>query len=130
MNKFFSYLKHSWKAIIATIILVGICFGVYFIFFNKNNKQKDINEIQKESSALVAKVAKLIYLPEGEVPTIATVTDLNALKGQVFFVDAQKGDKVLIYTKAKKAVLYNPKSNKIVTVAPLSVDSKQQPLQY
>ncbi len=41
-------------------------------------------------------------------------------KGQPFFANAQVGDKVLIYYKAKKAILYNPTDNKIVEVGPIS----------
>ncbi len=61
-----------------------------------------------------------MILPNGETPTIATVSDPEALKDQVFFVDAQKGDKVLIYSNAKKAILYRPGDDKIITIAPLN----------
>lgn len=74
-----------------------------------------------ESQQLVNKVSQLIILPAGEEPTVATVSDLAPLADQPFFVNAQVGDKVLIYTQAKKAILYNPASHKIVEVAPLNI---------
>jgi hypothetical protein len=40
-------------------------------------------------------------------------------------VDAKKGDKVLIYTNAKKAILYDPELNKIVNVAPLNIGDQK-----
>jgi hypothetical protein len=43
------------------------------------------------------------------------------LKGQSFFADAKVGDKVLIYKNAKKAILYDPIADKIITIAPLIV---------
>lgn len=76
---------------------------------------------QKEVSELVARVSKLIVLPEGEAPTIATVQDPELLQEQPFFANAKKGDKVLIYTNAKKAILYDPVNNKIVEVAPVNI---------
>ena len=64
--------------------------------------------IKEENKALLIEVAKLITLPTDEDPTIATVTDLSKLQSQPFFVHAQLGDKVLIYSKAKKAIIYRP----------------------
>ena len=75
---------------------------------------------QEEVKKVVAQVGKLILLPEGETPTIATVSDPSALKNQAFFADAKKGDKVLIYTNAKKAILYDPVIKKIINVAPVN----------
>lgn len=73
----------------------------------------------QENTALVADVRSLMVLPD-EQPTIATVTDLEKLKGQSFFDHAQVGFKVFVFTQAKKAVLYDPTSHKIIEVAPLS----------
>ena len=50
----------------------------------------------------------------------ATVSDPSALAGQSFFTSAQKGDKVLIYSQAKEAILYSVSMNKIINVAPLN----------
>lgn len=75
---------------------------------------------QAEVQALVKAVGKIMLLPE-ETPTIATVSDPEKLKDQEFFVDAQEGYKVLIYTTAKKAVLYDPKSKRIINVAPVNL---------
>lgn len=75
----------------------------------------------KETKDVVAKVSKLVALPADETPTIATVSDPAALKDQPFFVNALKGDKVLIYTNAKKAVLYSVTMNKILDIAPLNI---------
>lgn len=68
---------------------------------------------------LVKIVSKLIVLPD-ETPTIATVSDLDKLKDQEFFVDATIGDKVLIFNNSGKAILYSPQKNIIINVAPLS----------
>ncbi len=99
-------------------------FYVYKKYIETSNENTVNSEVSAETSDLVSKVGKLILLPKGEVPTIATVSNLALLKGQDFFVDATVGDKVLIYKEAKKAILYNPNINKIITVAPLVVDEK------
>lgn len=76
---------------------------------------------QDEVKKLVAEVGRLIILPANEQPTVATVTDPVGLRDQPFFANAKKGDKVLIYTNAKKAILYSPTEGKIVEVAPISI---------
>ncbi|MDO8560360.1 MAG: hypothetical protein Q7S23_05015 [bacterium] len=75
---------------------------------------------REETVSLLQRVGKLIVLPEGEEPTVATVNDPERLKVQPFFAKAKQGDKVLIYTNAKKAILYDPVANIIVEVAPVS----------
>lgn len=81
-------------------------------------------QLEQESQKLVDSVAKLLILPKDEEPTIATVKDLDKLKGQQFFTRAQLGDKVLIYSKAKKVILYRPSANQIIEVAPLTGDNE------
>lgn len=76
---------------------------------------------QQEMLTIVGEVGKLMVLPEGETPTIATVTDPEKLSGQAFFANASAGDKVLLYTNAKKAILYSPSQGKILEVAPINL---------
>lgn len=74
-----------------------------------------------EVANLVYLVGKLIVLPTGEEPTIATVSDPTKLKDQLFFANAKIGDKVLIYQNALKAYLYSVSMNKLIEVAPINV---------
>ncbi len=106
---------------IALIITASMAIYFYFQFIELKKNPQDL--AQKEVKQLVERVSRLIVLPEGETPTMATVTDLEKLKDQPFFSKAKIGDKVLIYTNAKKAILYDPINNKIVEVAPLNIGS-------
>ncbi|OGY88929.1 MAG: hypothetical protein A2677_02050 [Candidatus Komeilibacteria bacterium RIFCSPHIGHO2_01_FULL_52_14] len=90
----------------------------------KANPQK---AAQEETRELIARVGKLIVLPSDEEPTIATVADPEKLKDQPFFAKAKAGDRVLIYTNARKAILYDPVSNKIIEVAPVNIGNAQAP---
>jgi len=75
---------------------------------------------QQQMQQLVAQVDKLIELPTGENPTVATVTDQAAVRNQPFFVQAKTGDKVLLYTGHHYAYLYRPSSNKLINVGPIN----------
>ena len=89
--------------------------------------KKTVPPTQSEVQALVAKIGKLIKLPEGELPTVATITDLSKLDDQPFFAKAKVGDKVLLFTQAKKAILYDPIGNVVVEVGPLILPAGASP---
>lgn len=116
------------KKTISTILLVLLLGtgGVAFYFYKKAAllKANPNAASQKEAEDLVARVSKLIILPEGEIPTVATVSDPEKLKDQAFFAKAKVGDKVLLYSNAKKAYLYDPVNNKILDVAPLNIGAE------
>ncbi len=101
--------------VIATLLLCAIAGGAMYVYTQKPDSTKE--QVQN----VVAMVAVHIVLPEGEEPTVATVSSLEQLAGQPFFASAKVGHKVLIYTKAKKAILYDPVIDKIVEVAPLDI---------
>ena len=109
--------KHFLYILIFFIVVVLILssFLLYNYFSNRKNLENEVNY-------LVDKVGDLMFLPIGEIPTVATVSEPDKLKNQDFFKDAKKGDKVLIYTNARKAILYDPLADKIITIAPVSLD--------
>jgi hypothetical protein len=112
------------RIIIPLIMVVAIAAAGYFYWQMHLLKQNPQVVAQEEVSDLVAKVSNLMVLPTGEIPTIATVSDPSALKDQAFFALAAKGDKVLIYAQAKKAILYSVALNKIIDVAPLNIGAQ------
>ena len=108
-----------WYARGFTLVVVLIVAG----YFYKNNISYKNPELAAELEAkeLAEKVGKLVLLPEGEVPALATVTDPELLKNQAFFAEAQSGDKVLIYTNAKKAILFRPSLNLVINISTVNL---------
>lgn len=81
----------------------------------------------RQIDTVVARVGKLIILPSDEKPsTLATVADASKLKDQSFFANAKDGDKVLVYSKQKRAILYRPSTNQLVNVAAVTLSSTDQ----
>lgn len=111
----------------ALLVVLVLALAVTSIYFYKKSTTNPNAATQAEVQSLVQKVGRLVVLPTDETPTVATVSDPAALKDQPFFADAKKGDKVLIYSNAKKAILYDPVLDKVITIAPLNIDAKAAP---
>ncbi len=131
----FSFMNMNWvnanlKLVVAGVLVILVVLGAagYSVYQKKGqtvNLSPDAAQrtAQGEVKKLVSEVGKLIELPVGEDPTVATVTDVSKLSDQAFFARAKNGDKVLIYTQAKKAILYDPSAKKILDVAPVNIGS-------
>jgi hypothetical protein len=105
--------------VLVAVVVSGYYYSQYKIV--QKNLANPTAFAAEETKKLVALVAKLMTLPSDETPTVATVNDREKLKNQPFFAHAENGDKVLIYTTAKKAILYRPSINKIIDVAPVNI---------
>jgi hypothetical protein len=108
LNKFFGNNGRLILISIIAILFIALIYG-YIHTRNELNRLSNPKETsQNETQKLVDKVGKLIVLPSDETPTAATVNDVSKLKSQEFFARSQNGDKVLVYAKSGRAVLYRP----------------------
>jgi hypothetical protein len=104
---------------IIAIILVTISVGTIFYVTHQHTKSTDdMNNI-----TFIKKQIGLLYLlPTNEEPALATVTDKTKLASN-FAGKVEDGDKILIYEKNGKAIVYRPSINKIVDVEPVQIDN-------
>lgn len=109
--------------IILIVLFVPLGLSVCFYYQLHTIKKISSSEPNKEVKDIIAKVSNIYLIPSTEEPTVATVSDPSILKDQSFFTQAEKGDKVLIFTKAGKAVLYRPSLNKIVEITSIKNNS-------
>ncbi len=123
INKFFS---------LTTVLIILAVFGGLVsrqLYLENQDLKKELSILKsdpqvkasEEAKALVKKLSELAVLPEGEEPVIATVTDKEKLKDQPVFAKAENGDKLVIYSSAKKAYLYDEKNNKIKDIIPVNL---------
>jgi type II secretory pathway pseudopilin PulG len=118
------------KALVIIIIIIVLAVAVLpsYYFYSQYKKTQSLltnptASLAAEAKQVVGEVGKLMVLPTTEQPTIATVSDVTKLADQPFFANAQNGDKVLIYTQAKKAILFRESIDKIIEVAPVNLGS-------
>lgn len=111
--------RKTFNLILIFVLLISFCLSG-FLFYKLKKVENSKNTANKEEvQSLIDKVSRLYLIPKDEEPTVATVSDPQILKDQSFFTLAEKGDKVLIFTRASKAVLYRPSIDKIVEIAPI-----------
>lgn len=117
------------KYFLFMIVFLIVLIAVLALFFYKSNHISYNNPdsiAESNTKLIIEQVGKIVFLPKGETPTIATVSDPSLLKNQPFFVDAKKGDQVLIYSNSRKAIIYDPVANKIVNMATLNIGDVNQ----
>lgn len=120
------FTKHKVFLVIFVIVGIAAAAGAGG-FYMYRSATPSATTAKEDAKTLVSEVAKLMLLPTDEEPTIAMVSDVTKLKDQPFFAAAANGDHVLIYTKAKKAILYRPSVQKIIEVAPVNLDGTSSP---
>jgi hypothetical protein len=123
-----------WKVIILLLVVI-IGYVGWKYYGQRNNNQSLLSqpqntqpatidkaaqaEIEKATQELLAKIGKLIVLPN-EKPTFATILDAKKLIAeQSFYAGSENGDQLLIFQKAQKAIIYSPTRNILVNVGPV-----------
>lgn len=126
------FRKLSNKTIAVVVVVLALAAGAGYFGWQYSEAKKDVDRLSNPQEAtkaanaeLIAKVSAHTEVPQGETPTIATVTDVSKLKSQAFFAKAENGDRVLIYTQAKRAILYRPSNDKIIEIAPINLGNNQ-----
>ncbi len=119
IKKFFKKKRINY-VVYFLLILTSILAVYFYIQYTrlKSGLSKDASAVRNETKQLINKISQHLKLPENEFPTLATVTDKKKLPKQKFFNDAENGDKILIYPRAQKAILYRPSINKVIEVGP------------
>lgn len=116
--------KYPLISLLIALIVISASAAFYF-YKQYQNSQVLVNNpeavAQEEVKELTEKLSGLIELPQDEEPTLATVLAKEKLTDQPFFAKAENGDKVFIYAKALKAILYRPATNKIIEMAPITM---------
>jgi len=117
----------GWFTFAAVVVLAGISTAFGLLYFHSRAELRQVlhnpsTGAAEEAGALIKKVSVHMALPS-EKPTIAVVENAKKLAGQAFFKHAHNGDKVLMYTQSKKAILYRPSEDKVIEVAYLNINS-------
>lgn len=126
---------------ILPILLVLALLGAGLLYWNYTQAKEKLsvltdpqqaNELSQEQTALLLeKVRKIAVLPDEDNPVVATINDVETLSSnQNFYKDANIGDKLIIFARARHAIIYDEKANRIVNMGPIfytNSDGENQP---
>jgi predicted PurR-regulated permease PerM len=114
--------KKKNKLIIALVVIIVILLAVggFFIYKYINTVNSDPTH---QDQALVDNISRYIDLPN-EQPTVATIVDRTKLSSQALSDQSQNGDKLLIFSEAKRIVLYRPSIGKIVAILTIQTQTE------
>lgn len=114
--------KNPVKILFISFAVLLICILGYGYAHTRSELEKANNPEaagRSEAEKITNSVRKYVALPQ-ETPTLATVKDVTKLSNQAFFIDAQNGDKVLIFQKSGKALIYRPATKQIIEFSAVS----------
>ena len=120
--------KFAWQHLPLILVFLLVVVGSLAEYFYENDVVYENPNLVAESqvSVYTEKIGRLVFLPKDEIPSVATVSEPELLNNQIFFAEAQKGYIVLIYSNAKKAILYDPVTDKIIAMASVNIGDVEQ----
>lgn len=104
------------------LVIAGLA-GLSFVLYNKN---RDLNEVlglstEEKNTRLIKEIDTVYDLPD-ETPVVAIVTDPEKFKSDYpTFANAEGGDYLLFFRKARLNVLYRQKDKRVVQTANVNV---------
>lgn len=116
--------------LLVLLVIVVLVTGLVWTLKDRSHLKKEVNKLSDQSQVsppdeakqLSTEVSQLVVLPTDETPSIATVADATKLKQQSSgFENAQTGDKLLIYAKAKQIIVYRPSVKKVVNIVQITI---------
>ncbi|MHB8860609.1 MAG: hypothetical protein ACYC48_02640 [Minisyncoccota bacterium] len=113
-----------WSTALAMLVVIALAFeaGRYSVYRTHPEFSR-----AEQAQAILEKVGHLIQLPQGETPTMATISDASAVKkGQPFLSNAANGDILIVYSNAAEALLYRPSTDKLIAVGPVNPGAGSQ----
>lgn len=124
-----SFLKAKYVVLFLAVAtgVAGATIAIYF--YNKVGTANSLNIpiiaeserlTSKEIKALTEIISQIAILPEDETPTVLTISDLTKFGANPFFKNAKLKDKILIFKRAERIILYDPLGHKIVNMGPYS----------
>ena len=111
--------------IISVLIVIGLIILVIFLDIRRRDANKKLlqyeqsggNQAQNQEVAkdVTEKVRRLMVIPDGINPTVATIVDVKELQAHNAFYNKAKNGDYLVVTN-DRAILYDPVADKIIDV--------------
>jgi hypothetical protein len=116
-----------WVAGIAGVVLFAGGISAGFLLSKRDtpaatttgsNQELD----KKAEQAVIGEVSKIYAVPETEEPVVARIQDKTQIGSDKFFDNAQNGDYVIVYNKARVGIIYRQSEKKIMKIGTVSTE--------
>ena len=113
--------KRLVKVLLLIVVLV-VAGALYYKKYSNSTSGKEA-KAKAETSKLIKQVSAHMTLPQDDQPAVFDITDPSQLAAQqAFFSGSQKGDKLIVFSKSAKAIIYSPSRDLIINVGPVTFD--------
>jgi outer membrane murein-binding lipoprotein Lpp len=139
--KALSILILSMRKLLIVILVLALAILAYVNYTKRVQLESDVRQLSVKNDQLqtgnnpqnvakaneiIAKVRKHMEIPTDPEPTVATIVDVNALRGKNdFYKNAKNGDNLIVTTS--RAILYDPVQDIIIDVVPVQLQTTAQP---
>jgi hypothetical protein len=101
--------KHYITGVVIVLLVAGNIF-----FFVKYRQAVD-NNPDVQTQRIIDDLRKTTTLPD-ETPSIVTVVDKTKLSNPTVAQGVENGDKIMLFQKAEKVVIYRPSTGQLVNI--------------
>ena len=107
------------------LIFISLIFFIIIVSVWRHGSDNNPALIDNSEKELISRIGRVVALPDDEIPSLVVVSDPELLKDRMFSNNAKKGDKVLVYSKAQKAILYSVELERVIEIASLEADKNK-----
>lgn len=138
-SKFLNFLKKKWWVLLIIGVVLALISATMYLgssYFGAINQQEvkgtqttnqDGQPTDITVEDLMTEIRKVIKLPDEE-PEIAIISNVDLLKGQNFFKDAENGDAVIIFKTESRGLLYRPSTKMILEYTKVDIADPDSPV--
>lgn len=111
------------SALLMSIVVLAVALGIVFFRYRQvADKQPPSDVVQ--ANKLVAALGQTIALPN-EQASIATVADKTKLGNTQLARSAQNGDQLLVFSEARRVILYRPSAKKVIDMFHITAEQTE-----
>lgn len=110
--------KRTAIGLLAAISVIGATGSVFF-FIQFQRAQNSQEAAQKK---IIQRISSVVALPDA-TPTAVTVTDKTKLGNKLLAARVENQDMLLIYSDAKRIVIYRPGTKKVIDLLTFEASS-------
>jgi len=105
------------------VIALLMAYAIYTTIQYQALKKNPAVTNEDTNKRILTSLGKILKLPDDESPQVAAVEDKSKLGSDVFFKDVENGDFLVVYSKARRIIVYRESNNQIINQGPFVINT-------